>query len=207
MGLRVVGAGVGRTGTMSLKTALERLLGAPCYHMVEVFSHPQHVPVWHAAARGEMPDWQQLFAGYAAAVDWPAASFWPEISAAFPDAIVVLSLRERRKWWQSADETIFPALRDPQAMPLPGWHAMIEEIVRSRFTAALDDAEAAMAAFDRHNAAVRAAVPASRLIEWQAADGWQPLCAALGLPVPDEPFPRVNTREEFAAMRGAAKRP
>jgi len=86
MTLRVVGAGLGRTGTNSLKVALEQLLGAPCYHMMEVFTHPEHIPDWHAAARGQMPDWHTLFAGYGAAVDWPAAAFWPEISAAFPGA-------------------------------------------------------------------------------------------------------------------------
>jgi len=206
MGLRVVGAGVGRTGTLSLKTALERLLGEPCYHMVEVFSHPQHVPLWQAAARGEMPDWGQLFSGFAAAVDWPAASFWPELSAAFPEAVVVLSLRDRRKWWESADSTIFPVLRDSSLEPLPGWRGMIEEMLRTRFTTALDDPEEAMAAFDRHNAAVRAAVPANRLLEWSAGDGWEPLCAALGVPVPDEPFPRTNSREEFIARRESGRR-
>src|SRR5690348_10458482 len=106
MSLRVIGAGCGRTGTMSLKLALERLLGAPCYHMVEVFAHPEHVPDWHAAALGNMPDWNALFAGYAAAVDWPASAFWPELSAAFPDALVVLSVRDAQSWWQSAHETI-----------------------------------------------------------------------------------------------------
>ena len=74
--LRVVGAGLGRTGTLSLKVALERLLGGACYHMAELFSHPEHVPLWHAAARGSMPDWHALFRGYRAAVDWPVASFW-----------------------------------------------------------------------------------------------------------------------------------
>ena len=94
MTLRVVGAGLGRTGTLSLKVALERLLGAPCYHMSEVFAHPEHVGAWRDAARGRPPDWSALFAGYRAAVDWPAAAFWPELSAAFPDAIVVLSVRD-----------------------------------------------------------------------------------------------------------------
>ena len=96
MTLRVVGAGLGRTGTMSLKLALERLLGAPCYHMAEVFVHPEHVAVWHAAARGEPVDWHALFAGYAAAVDWPVGSFWPEVSAAFPDALDPALDAERR---------------------------------------------------------------------------------------------------------------
>ena len=193
MALRVVGAGLGRTGTLSLKVALERLLGAPCYHMAEVFAHPEHIGRWHAAARGEMPDWHALFAGYQAAVDWPAAAFWPEIARAFPDAIVLLSLRDPESWWQSAHDTIFPVSQ----AATDEWRAMIDALFAARFTSALDDRAACIAAFERHNAAVRKAVPRSRLVEWRAADGWTPLCTALGLPAPAEPFPRVNTREEF----------
>src|SRR5690349_5235679 len=135
MALRVIGAGLGRTGTYSLKVALERLLGGPCYHMAEVFAHPEHVASWHAAAGGRMPDWHALFAGYRATVDWPAASFWPELSAAFPDALVLLSVRDPESWWQSAHETIFPAVR-----AAPGeWRAMIEALFEARFTGALED--------------------------------------------------------------------
>ncbi len=196
MTLRVVGAGLGRTGTMSLKLALERLLGGPCYHMAEVFTHPQHVPLWTAAARGEMPDWPALFDGYRAAVDWPVAAFWPEVSAAFPDALVLLSVRDPQSWWESASQTIFPAIaRQP-----PGpWRDMVDALFAARFTTALDDPAACMAELERHNARVRAAVPARRLLEWRAGDGWAPLCAALGVPVPDEPFPRTNTKDEFLA--------
>ena len=193
MALRVVGAGLGRTGTLSLKVALEQLLGGPCYHMAEVFAHPEHVARWHAAARGEMPDWHGLFAGYRAAVDWPAASFWPELARAFPDALVLLSLRDPESWWQSAHDTIFSATRGAS----DEWRAMMEELVAARFTGALDDRAACIAAFERHNAAVRQGVPRSRLLEWRAADGWAPICSALGVPVPSEPFPRVNTRDEF----------
>lgn len=133
MSLRVIGADVGRTGTMSLKLALERLLGAPCYHMREVFAHPEHVPVWRDAAQGRMPDWPALFEGYAAAVDWPAAAFWPEISRAFPDALVLLSLRDPGSWWQSAGDTIFPVSRRASGE----WREMVDSLFASRFTAAL----------------------------------------------------------------------
>jgi hypothetical protein len=197
--LRVVGAGLGRTGTNSLKVALERLLGAPCYHMIEVFTHREHIPDWHAAARGQMPDWHELFAGFAAAVDWPAAAFWPELSAAFPDALVLLSVREPQSWWQSASETIFPAVREQMGT---AWRAMIDALFAARFTTAIDDRAAAIAAFERHNARVRASVPVHRLLEWRAADGWEPLCAALGLPVPNEPFPHTNTRADWQARHG-----
>src|SRR5688572_13224161 len=102
MTLQVVGAGLGRTATKSLKIALEHVLAAPCYHMDEVFAHPGHIPAWHAAAQGRMPDWHTLLAGYHAVVDWPAAAFWPELSKAFPDALVLLSVRDPQSWWQSA---------------------------------------------------------------------------------------------------------
>jgi hypothetical protein len=199
MTLRVVGAGLGRTGTMSLKLALERLLGAPCYHMAEVFAHPEHVPVWHAAARGEPVDWHALFSGYAAAVDWPVGSFWAEVSAAFPDALILLSTRSAESWWKSASETIFPTSAKAAGTP---WHAMWQEIARRRFTLQLGDRAAAIDAYERHNAEVRARAPRQRLLEWTARDGWAPLCRALGVAVPDAPFPHANSTEEFLGHHG-----
>jgi hypothetical protein len=194
MSLRIVGAGLGRTGTLSLKLALERLLGAPCYHMMEVFVHPEHVAQWHAAAVGDMPDWHALLKDYAATVDWPAAAFWREISQAFTEALVLLSFRDAEAWWQSAHATIFPsALGQPQGE----WRAMIDAMFANRFTSALDDRDACIAAYERHNAHVRATVPRDRLLEWSPGDGWQPICNALGIAAPEEPFPKVNTKEEF----------
>lgn len=203
MTLRVIGAGLGRTGTMSLKLALERILGAPCYHMAEVFAHPEHVADWHGAARGEMPDWGRLLTGYAAAVDWPAAAFWPELSAAFPDALVLLSVRDPDSWWKSASTTIFQASQSMVGTP---WYAMVATMFSTRFTPRLDDREICIAAFERHNQEVRRCVPRERLLEWRASEGWGPLCRALGAPVPDEPFPRANTSEDFRAMHAAAVR-
>jgi hypothetical protein len=194
--LKVVGAGVGRTGTLSLKVALERLLGAPCYHMAEVFSHQDHVVLWRDAARGKMPDWAALMHGFEAAVDWPAAAFWPELTKAFPDALVLLSVRDANAWWKSANGTIFPATsRAPSEL----WRSMVEEMFSNRFTSEIHDRDAAVAAYERHNARVRAEVPASRLLEWSPGDGWEPICRALGVPVPDEEFPHTNTTEQFLA--------
>jgi hypothetical protein len=161
--------------------------------MAEVFAHPEHVAVWHGAARGEMPYWRDFLAGYAAVVDWPAASFWPEIAAAFPDAPVLLSTRNPESWWESANATILPS----SARAVGPWREMVEAMMAARFTSALFDRAAAIAAFEQHNAAVRAAVPAERLVEWRAGDGWEPICRALGVPVPDDPFPHVNAREQF----------
>jgi hypothetical protein len=194
--LRVVGAGVGRTGTESLKLALERLLGAPCYHMLEVLQHPEVSRYWAAAGRGEMPDWDEVFAGYAACVDWPAAAFWPEICAAYDHAVVVLSTRATaQEWYDSAGSTIFAV--DPAIMPGAGGEDDFIPGMFDRFTNDIQNPDAAMAAYEAHNELVRGAIPPSRLVEWQPGEGWEPICRALGLPVPAEPFPHVNTRAMF----------
>ena len=151
MGLQVVGAGVGRTGTMSLKYALEHLLGAPCYHMIEVLGHPDHVEQWQRAADGKPVDWPTVFDRYAAAVDWPAAAFWPEIGAAFPDAVIVLSTRsDAEAWWRSAHATIFGAHGDiPPEMQ--AWRSMVLDMWRTRFTDRVEDHDAAIAAYEASN--------------------------------------------------------
>jgi hypothetical protein len=203
MTLRIVGAGLGRTGTNSLKLALERLVGEPCYHMLEVFSHPEHVPVWTAAGRGDAVDWDGLFAGFGATVDWPGATFWREIAGAFPDALVLLSTRSSASaWWRSADDTIFTHLRQPAAPEMARWREMVDAAIVQRFPGVPDDADTAMASYEAHNAAVRAEVPPDRLVDWQPGDGWAPLCGALDVPIPDEPFPHVNTTADFRKMAG-----
>ncbi len=195
MTLRIVGAGVGRTGTESLKLALERLLGGRCYHMLEVLSHPESVRYWASAGRGQMPDWDQVFDGYVAAVDWPVAAYWPELSAAFPDAPVLLSTRASAEdWYRSASETIFAI--DASKMMGAADRAFIDGMF-SRFTFELGNPQAAMEAYEAHNRQVREAVEPERLVEWKPGDGWAPLCQALGVPQPEEPFPHVNTTEMF----------
>lgn len=191
--LKVIGAGLGRTGTNSLKLALERLLGEPCYHMIEVFGHPEHVPLWHAAALGETVDWSAIFDGYAATVDWPSASFWPELSQAYPDALIIWSYRTPESWWKSASSTIFPKLQETEG----AWHDMICTLIERRFTRDLNNRDACIAAFHRHNEQVLNAGLDNRLLKWQATDGWEPICRALGVDVPDEPFPHVNSTADF----------
>lgn len=192
--LKVIGAGLGRTGTLSLKLALEKLLGAPCYHMIEVFENPDHIPLWHHAALDREPDWHAMFQNYAAVVDWPGASFFAEISRAYPDAIVLLSNRDPEKWWKSVSNTIFI---EHDHAPDTGWLEMWEEIVSRRFTRELDNKQACLDAYNKHYQQVRNTIPSGRLLEWQVEDGWQPVCDALGTAVPDEPFPHVNTTAEF----------
>lgn len=203
MTIRVVGAGLGRTGTSSLKMALERLLDGPCYHMIEVFGHPEHIPVWHAAMCDEPVDWAAVFDGYVAVVDFPGAAVWRSIAAAYPDTPVLLSTRSSTDaWWRSASSTIL-AERPPgeEAERMAPWKAMSEAMF-ARTGVHGEDEAGSKAAYEHHNAAVRAEVPAERLIEWRPEDGWAPLCADLDLPVPDEPFPHTNTTADFRTMTG-----
>jgi Sulfotransferase domain len=201
--LQVIGAGLGRTGTNSLKRALEQLLDAPCYHMLEVFGRPDDIPVWQRALDGDPPDWRGFLADFGAAVDWPVAAFWSELSAAFPDAMVLLSTRDTDKWWMSASRTIFDVTQrstPPDDPVMVAQMAMVRTLFERRFTPRWRDEATAKAAYEGHSQAVRAAVPAERLVEWHPGDGWAPICAALRIPVPSEPFPHVNTTSEFRAM-------
>lgn len=202
MSIRVVGAGLGRTGTMSLKLALERMLGGRCYHMIEVFGRTDDAGVWRRAFDGDPPDWRVFLDDFRAVVDWPAVSFWREMSDAFPDALVLLSVRDTDAWWASANGTIFDVMRHgaPSDPAMLEWWEMTQRMMAA-FSPDWTDRATATAAYERHNDDVRATVPPERLLEWQAADGWPPICAALDLPVPDEPFPHVNTTEDFRQMR------
>ncbi len=203
MGLQVIGAGLGRTGTNSLKLALEELLGGPCYHMFEVRERPDDPDVWADAYAGHLPDWETLFAGYRATVDWPAAPFWRELSEVFPDAIILLSERDADSWWTSASNTIFPAVETYFAPDAPddGWTGMGRGMM-SAFTPDWRDETAAKAAYSAHNDHVRAVAPADRLVEWRTGDGWGSICNALGFDVPNHPFPHVNTTAQTRAELG-----
>lgn len=201
---RVVGAGLGRTGTHSLKIALEQLLGAPCYHMLEVFDRPDDIACWQDALDERPVDWDAMMTDYAAAVDWPACAFWPELSAAFPDAVVLLSTRSSAQaWWKSASDTIFAVAQrgEPDDPIMQAQMRMVQGLF-TRFTPDWSDAAAAQIAYERYNEHVRATVPRGRLVEWQPGDGWEPICTALALPVPDAPFPHANTTDDFRAMVG-----
>lgn len=200
MSLRVVGAGLGRTGTHSLKLALETLLGGPCYHMIEIRERPDDADGWRRAAEGEQVDLTGMIDGYVAAVDWPASAFWRQLADENPDAVILLSTRATsEEWWQSADQTIFEVSRHMEPGPV---HRMMSSIFPRTFTADFTDHDAAVAAYERHNAEVRRDAPPDRLVDWRPGDGWEPICAALGVPVPDEPFPHSNAREGFRQRRG-----
>lgn len=195
MSWRVVGAGTGRTGTSSLKQALEYLLGKPCYHMGELLANPNHTQFWHDAAFGKEPEWHTAFADYGAGVDWPAAAFWPELSRAFPDALILLSKRPSSDWWESASRTIYaPRDREPSLLTETS-----QQISQTRFPIhpIIHDKQASMALYDKWNNAVIAQAPPERLLVWEVGDGWEPICTALNLPIPNIPFPHRNTRKEF----------
>ena len=201
MTLRVIGAGLGRTGTMTLKSALEQLGLAPCHHMVEVFRNPAQVPFWTRAALGEPVDWNEVFAPYRASVDWPSAHFYKQLAVRYPDAKVILSRRDPRQWFESMTETIL------KAMTLQGGavdHPMrFAHIIVAQHTFGGDFSEASVtAAFERHNAEVIATVPPERLLVFEAAQGWGPLCGFLGVAEPATPFPRTNSREDFWSHAG-----
>ena len=201
MALRVIGAGVGRTGTVSLKHALEQLLGGPCYHMWEVLRHPEHVAFWMAATRDGNAPWDDIYGNYVATVDWPGVGFWRQLADAYPDALVLLSVRASAEdWFRSADGTINDLLSRKPKPKMREWHAMVLEVLRTTFAPVPFRRAEAEAAYERHNAEVRAAIPPERLLVWQVSDGWEPICERLGLPVPDEPFPRMNTSDEFQAF-------
>jgi hypothetical protein len=201
MTLRVIGAGVGRTGTLSLKGALETLLGGTCYHMLEVFTHDDHVTMWCDAATGGDVDWAAMLADYNATSDFPACLFWRELSELYPDAPVLLSTRASSQvWWESAHETIFSPMIEAVGAERPDWLAMWRTVSKARFTDQIHDEAAAKTAYDRHNDEVRSSFSPDRLIDWQPGDGWEPICERLGLAVPDTPFPHANTRAEMKAM-------
>ncbi len=201
MTLSVVGAGLGRTGTNSLKLALEQLGFGPCHHMFEVMEHTSQLPFWQTLARGETPDWDDVFADYGACVDWPSARYWREISDHFPDAKVLLSVRSEDAWFDSVQATIYPSMRD-RHKSAPGYDRDVtdmanEIIVKQLFGGRLDDRDHAVAVFRAHAAEVQATIDPNRLLTFDVAEGWRPLCDFLGVAVPGTPFPHANSTADF----------
>lgn len=205
MSLKLIGAGYGRTGTLSLKVALEQIGFGPCYHMTEVMLAPESMAQWVRAADGE-PDWETIFKGFTSTVDFPGCTFWRELSQHYPDAKVLLSVRDAETWFESTQATIFS---EPAIGMLSGVAPMKEflsKVAWSNFGGKIHDKDFMIAAFKRHNAEVQRTIPKDRLLVYEASQGWEPLCKFLDVPVPDGPFPRINSREEMAALmesRGA----
>lgn len=197
MALKVVGTGLGRTGTKSMQTALGILGFGPCHHMVEVFGHPQSIPLWIEAGKGR-PDWDAIFQGYVSVVDYPGAGFWREITAYFPDAKVLHTVRDPDKWFDSTQATIFaPGSTVPEAKEGP-----MAEFFRGFLGPLMDhlsDRAYMIDHFRRHTEAVKAAIPPERLLVYEAGQGWEPLCAFLDVAVPSVPYPSENSTVDFHA--------
>ena len=199
MALRVIGAGLGRTATFSLKFALEHLGFGPCYHMSEVFAGARrNVPLWLDVVRGK-PNWDSIFDGFRSTTDYPACSYWRELAEFYPDAKVVLTVRDPNSWFESVSETIFSERMQGSFAGTPV-EAMMNGVIFDAFAGRANDRAFMTDWFTHRNQQVVAALPPERLLVFAPKQGWEPLCAFLGVPVPAEPFPRVNSRDEIAQM-------
>jgi hypothetical protein len=207
MPLDVVGAGFGRTGTNSLKIALEMLGFGPCHHMFEVRDRPEQIRFWTAAARGERSDWDIVFKGFRSSVDWPSAYFSREIAAHYSNAKVVLSVRPDEDWLKSIHATIYQSLKNrtlrTTALAREQGEMAYDIIERKTFGERLGDPAHALAVYRAHIAEVKAAIDPARLLVYDVAEGWEPLCRHLDVPIPAEPFPRTNSTDEFRARAAA----
>lgn len=212
MPLQVIGAGFGRTGTLSLKRALDELGFGPTYHMEEVVRRPAHVASWLRYARTGDVNWDEMFSGFGSGVDFPVSCAWKDLAAHYPDAKVVLTVRDPDTWWTSTATTIyrtrtmFPWWLQRLAPVTGRWLEMVDRLVwdgifEGRFT----DRDHAVAVFERHVTDVAATCPPDRLLVFDVTEGWRPLCSFLDVPVPDRPFPRTNDartlRRRFEAIR------
>lgn len=196
MALKVIGAGLGRTATFSLKFALEHLGFGPCYHMAEVFAGGRrNVPLWLDVVRGK-PDWDAVFAGFQSTTDYPACTYWRELTSFYPDAKVILTVRDANSWFDSVSETIFsPQMQGSLAGSPVG--AMMQGVIFDAFGGRVEDRAFMTDWFTRRNQTVIDSLPSDRLLVFSPKEGWGPLCAFLDVPVPDAPFPRVNSRDEI----------
>jgi hypothetical protein len=184
---------------MSLKVALEELGIGPCYHMIEVFEHPEHVSLWEAAIRGEPLDWEKIFGSYQAAVDWPTAAFYNDLMKVYPHAKVLLTIRDPEKWYESTKNTLYPTGDAPE--PSPIMRMATKLVWEQTFDRNFEDRRYAIEVFKRHNEEVKKHVPPERLLVYEVKEGWKPLCEFLGVEIPEEkPFPHLNDTEAFKEM-------
>jgi hypothetical protein len=205
MALSVIGSGFGRTGTMSLKMALEQLGLGPCHHMEEVGDHPQQLDYWRAVVRGENVNWDAVFQNYGCCVDWPSAHYWRQLAEKYPDAKVLHSTRAAEGWWASFSKTIAMVIAeagsdDPEHEIRNVPELANAVIAEQTFNGQYNDKQVAIAAFEQRERDVRAAIPADRLLVFDVREGWGPLCEFLELPVPEGPFPRSNNQQEFREL-------
>ena len=206
MPLKVIGAGLGRTATFSLKFALEHLGLGPCHHMSEVLAGARrNIPLWLDVARSR-PDWDRIFDGYQSTTDYPACSYWRELADYYPNAKVVLTVRDADSWFDSVTETIFSQQMLGSLADSPT-EEMMRRTIFDAFEGRVKDREFMTDWFKRRNQAVIDALPADRLLVYSPKEGWGPLCSFLGVAVPDGPFPRINSRDEMGQASTGARWP
>lgn len=200
--LKVIGAGFARTGTTSTKGALEDLGFGPCYTFVTLFARPEHIDRWLAAYAGQPMDWPDLFADFQATVDWPACDFYEELMGLYPDARIVLNVRDPEAWYDSVKNTIWEihqaevqAGRGPETDP----YSRLREVMiwQRAFGGRFLDKQHAIDVFERHIAQVKERVPQDKLLVFDVKQGWEPLCRFLDVEVPDRPFPHLMDRAYF----------
>lgn len=198
--MQIIGAGFGRTGTASLKGALEYLGFGPCYHMFEIIAKPELAKPWARAVNGEKVDWTEVFDGFQSTVDWPGCSVYPELMETFPDAKVILTVRDPQRWYDSVYNTIYQYAKDVPDDPryradegMAEVMPMIKKMIwQDTFDGRFEDRDYAVEVFEKHSAEVQKAVDADKLLVYQVGQGWEPLCEFLGVEVPSEEFPHIN---------------
>jgi hypothetical protein len=207
MALEIIGPGFGRTGSNSLKVALEHLGFGPSHHMFEVRNNPAQIGNWEALARGEQVDWDETFRGYRAQVDWPGARYWRELAGHYPAARIILTVRDPDQWFDSVQATIAPFMAGRGTYDDPHTNAIAEMayrlIIKGVFDERLSDRAHAVSVFNAHRAEIEAAFPPSRLLVFDVQEGWAPLCKFLGCEIPPISFPRLNSSREFVRQEWA----
>lgn len=209
MALEIIGAGFGRTGTYSLKAALERLDFGPCHHMSEVIDDSDQIRLWSDVAAGR-PDFERIFSGFRSAVDFPVSAYWQDVLARTPGAKVILSDRDPEDWYGSFSQTILPLVLDKAAWPenRRAWFEMLDEVIVGKALGGRTDREGILAAYRANADAARMFEAEGRALVFRSRDGWAPLCTFLGVEVPDEPYPTTNPRAEFfAAVKSGTEEP
>ncbi len=207
MGLDIIGAGFGRTATMSLKMALERLNYGPCYHMSElVQKHPDHLAIWSSVTNEKNVDWNRIFANYRSTVDWPSANYCVELAHFYPEARVILTERDPNEWYTSVMNTIYPkslAFTHSRKMYLQRIGAWITDNIWEKvFNGRIEDKDYAIDVYLRHIATVKKQIPHHRLFILDNEHGWESICDFLQRPIPSSPYPHINKRQEFHIGQG-----
>ena len=205
MKIEVLGAGFGRTGTNSLKIALENIGYGPCYHMYEVANKPDHVDLWNDGIEGRELKVDKIFRNYRSAVDWPSVAFLPSILSKYRDAKVILTMRDSAEWYESASATIFEAMLSSDRIPSAearkrvsmSRRLVLEQVFNNNYS----DKEYCVKIYNEHIENVKNLVPSDQLLMYKINDGWAPLCEFLNVPIPNEPFPVVNDRQSFLAKK------